>query len=366
MLVFNHAQRQRQQQQQQQQHAGNTIEPHIPAGASVQPTRHAAGTHLFLSLAAAEAGAAAGVCLDRTHLQELNSQPRSQHQQQLIQHPQYAAQQAAVLSNAAELLQASWRARCIRLQYKQQLQQHLQQQVLAAASVTLQSMWRGCQARQLAVLMRQQRQQQLVECAAAKHAAAVRIQAAVRGFGIRRRLKAALAAATAAQASAELGAEASSWDDEFEGVADDFVSMSPALLQELMQPEVQGGGGSWALHAAGGSSSQSAGGDAGYKVLAAATSSSYSVMQAAAGAAQPPLPLPPSVQPASALSIGRSGCSGEECVGDDDLPAPDSAAGHPAAASAAAVRYEAKLQQLMQEWGFTDRATAEAYYRCAE
>jgi hypothetical protein len=326
--------------------------------------------------------------MDHRHLQELTSQPCSQHQQQLLQHAQFVAQQAAVLSNAAELLQCRWRARCVRLQYKDQRQQYQQQQVLAVAAVCLQSMWRGCQARQLALLMREQQQQEVAEGAAARHAAAARIQAAVRGFGVRRRLKAALAAAcsssgasagTAAAGAAPrgvgLGVEASSWDEgDFEGVADDFVSMSPALLEELMQPQLHGTGNSWALHAS--SSSTTTGGQvlgqaaddtSSFKVLAAASSSSYSALTPAPALAAQPAARHP------VTSLGHVCDDGDNNEVGDVEPEPDSPdTGHAAAAAAsgaaqpqaAAARHEVKLQQLMQEWGFTDRATAEAYYRC--
>jgi hypothetical protein len=325
--------------------------------------------------------------MDHRHLQQLTSQPCSQHQQQLQQHAQYVAQQAAVLSNAAELLQCSWRARCVRLQYKDQLQQYQQQHVLAAAAACLQSMWRGRHARQLAVLMREQQQQEVVEGAAARHAAAARIQAAVRGFGVRRRLKAALAAACSSSGAAAaaaaagahrgigLGEEASSWDEgDFEGVADDFVSMSPALLQELMQPQLHGSG-SWALHGSSGSSSgqvlgQATGDTSGFKVLAAASSSSYGALTPAAALAAQLAAAPQHVT--SHGDAQRLDChdDGNGTDAGDVQPEPESpdtghagAAASGAAAAAAAARHEAKLQQLMQEWGFTDRATAEAYYR---
>jgi hypothetical protein len=391
MLVFWQAQ----EQQQQQQRVASKHQHLSGAGYHADMSQHATVAVLPPATAAAAAAAAeaeaaycgvAEMCMDHRHLEELTNQPFSQHQQQLLQHTQYAAQQAALVSNTAVLLQCSWRARCVRLHYKQQLQQYQQQQVLAAAAEPLQSMWRGRQARQLTVLMREQRQQELMQGAAARHAAAARIQAAVRGFGVRRRLRAALAAAcsstggaAAAGAAARgvwLGLEASSWDDDdFGGVADDFVSMPPALLQELMHPQLQGSGSGsgWVLDASNsGSSSGSQGGQAAgnttsFQVLAAATSSSYGAL-APALAAQPSAPHRATSSSDAQHHDHRDEGSTAD-VGDVE-PAPDSpetghaaAAGGGGAAAAAAARHEAKLQQLMQEWGFTDRATAEVYYR---
>jgi hypothetical protein len=368
MLVFHQAQ------QQQHQQKGSLLQPLKTAEHPNNQTPHAFGAMHSMAAAAAKQAAEDPnplMCLQHKNLQELSFQPPIQHQQQLKQHPEYAAQQAAVLSNAAAHLQASWRSRCVRLQYNKQLQQHLQQQELAAAAVCLQSMWRGWRARQLAVLMRErQQQQQLLGHSAARHAAAVRIQAAVRGFGVRRRLKAALAAAGASGRCKGLGAEASDWGNEFEGVTDDFVTMSPVLLQELMQPEVHSSSSSsssWVLYAgqssSSSSSSQVAGDKAGYTVLAAATSSSFAATQGAAISAQVMAQPAPVVDQVVAQS--SSACS----VNGNDQLMPGSEASAAAAVGsggAAAARYEAKLQQLMQEWGFTDRATAEAYYRCAE
>lgn len=310
--------------------------------------------------------------LAQQHLAQHTQQDCSVHQEQLIVNHWYQKQQQAKLAAAAEILQCSWRARSIRRQHKQQLQQHQQQQVLIEAATAMQSCWRARCAR---LLLQQQHHQQVADCTRARHAAASRIQAAVRGHRVRNRLKAALAAVAGGNRSRAAGStyaallptgltpsdrggggysvldDSTDWD-EFAGVADDFVTMPASLLDELNQQHSS----SSSVPAAFTAAAQGSAGSPLLKVLAAASSSSFS------SASAPPA----AIARVSAGPSARAAAAAANPAYADLQDSPSeystiSVAGSSSKASAAA--REAKLQKLMDEWGFTDRATAEAYYK---
>jgi len=347
-----------------------------------------AGTRSSVCTSEASAGAAdAGdaIVTARQHLLELRHQSCHMHQQQLEGFPGFNSAWRANVTAATVLLQSCWRARVVRMQYRQQLQEQRQQQDLADAAVVLQSLWRARQCR-LAVKVLQRQQAAAVGVAAA--AAAVRIQAAVRGHKVRQRLRAALAAARAAAhqpnsrnaqsqqmhstASAAPGAvpEGSSVqgvhmaacsdsmaasDDEWDldGVPDNFVCLQEELLDDDlllpgsdlgMQPQqrqqLTGPRGSTPLEPALKRTEERAGD-------LQSCQSPAGAVQGASQATRTGLTAGgPVTGPAAAAAAAMADQQAEGLHG-----------------TASSSHSEAKITALMAEWGFTDRGTAEAYYK---
>lgn len=350
-----------------------------------------AGSSIFTSEAptgAADAGDA--IATARQHLLELRNQPCHMHQQQLEGFAGFNSAWRASVAAAAVLLQSSWRARVVRVQYRQLLQEQRQQQDLADAAVVLQSLWRARQCR-LAVKVLQRQQAEAAGVAAA--AAAVRIQAAVRGHKVRQRLRAALAAARAAAphttnsrnaqsqqrhstASAAPGAVPMSpgssvqgvmrkaapsdslaasddgWD--LDGVPDNFVCLPEDLLDDdLLLPgsglgmqlqqreQLTGLRDSTPLEPGLEPKEERAGG---MQVC-------RSAVAAVQGASQATRPASTADGPVT----GPAGAAAADALRDQQ------AEGMHGTASSS--HSEAKITALMAEWGFTDRATAEAYYK---
>jgi hypothetical protein len=281
--------------------------------------------------------------LAQQQLQQLQEQPCSAHQHVLMRHACFAQlqqQHRAGFEAAVLLLQSSWRAHAARQQYRLVQQQHKALQAATGAAVVVQTLWRGRRARQAAAQVRQHQQQRV---AAARAAAAVMIQAAVRGRKVRQRLKAALAAARmAAGRQSHDDEELPAWsEDYFRG--HELLGESSSSASWLLRPTNAAMAGIYVEQAASkGSASLPLVPHAAAAVAAAAdTPAASSDSQAAEGArlaAEASTPLVPAAGKASSAAFAAA----------------------PRAASAA---HEARIGALMSEWGFADRATAEAYLK---
>jgi hypothetical protein len=170
----------------------------------------------------------------------------------------------------------------------------------------------------------------------------------------------AVAAGLAAQymqgtAAAAAAGEEEDWD--FEGVPDDFVSLQPELLDDVLLQGDTSRPGTAAAAAWQGTTQSPAGklqGAPAAPVAAAGPNSMNWVNAAAPGACQPVS----AAQTSSSLAGEASATAPAPSAGWEGSWA--SGMQHSGAASAI---HEAKITALMAEWGFTDRATAEAYYK---
>ncbi len=291
------------------------------------------------------------------HLQQLIAPPSMQ-QQVLHAQPAFARRVAALKSMveataASTVLQSAWRGKVQRARLAAE-----RWAALAAAAVALQSSWRGRAVRAGGEIQR------LRSAAAARRAAAATaLQAAWRGRRVRRRLAEALAAAGRGAGGGGCIYE----EDSFSGVTGDFLQLSPGLEAELL-----GLGGS--------------GFAAGPFVAPVAASASGPAASSPAAEAQvdAAATVKGSLADTASGTCGRGGRSGSRSGsgsddggsngtdgGDDDQAdggsvqicesSVDDAGGRSQQARAA--RLELKLRALMQEWGFTDLATAKAYYK---
>ncbi|GBF87402.1 hypothetical protein Rsub_00113 [Raphidocelis subcapitata] len=317
------------------------------------------------------------------HLEQLLDPPAA-HQEGLVVHHPYARrlaalQAAAAAEAAATALQAAWRCRTARRALETE-----RRTAAAGAAVALQTAWRGR-------AVRCSRQLLTLKAAAVqrRHRAAVAIQAGARGWLIRRRLSAAIAAARAGSSAGSRAAL--SREDSLGAIREDFLEVSPALEAELRSLDCGAGcGGSGAVGAA----------SSAFRLTAAPVScmpDSAGGCAAAAAGQGVGTALPCAGQQAGALLAFRSAAatihgahssgvggavdqrggggdssrsgSGEEgnasseassCEGGEE----DQQAGVCGGSAAArAARLEARLRALMAEWGFSDLATAKAYYK---
>jgi hypothetical protein len=358
----------------------------------------AVSTALPQSTPATAAGANGLVTLAKQHLQQLQQDRCYMHQQQLVEVQKYQAVAQEQLRGAAVALQSIWRGHAVRHQYQQLWQRQQKQSLTAAAATALQCMWRGVQARRAAAAARLQQQEQAARAAAV---AAVRIQAAVRGHKVRQRLKAALAAARSIhgaagsaagphrlnqhpqqqQQGAALGdqearhahqqqgigpsqtgvGECGEEDWDFDGVPDDFVSLQAELLDDLLLPCTNPG---------------AAESSAAAPALCPPMQQQQGVQQQCVGATAS------QIMTAAGLTGHGTTSSTSHAASSSDKAAGTAAGAVDGVAAAAAVvasgrhsdsshcgnasgsaQLEAKITALMAEWGFTDRATAEAYYK---
>jgi hypothetical protein len=324
------------------------------------------------------------LALDQLH------QSCTDHQCLLLPSPVYAEQQQSVLVAAALRVQCMWRGTAARQHYRRQ-------QLWTSAAVTLQCCWRGVLARHVSACLHQEQQRHRFETdASLQHGAATTIQAAIRGHTVRQRLKRALAAASQGQhllssnhsnhnpvakhgagessstalpsagKSAVVAAAAAADDDadcaDYLGVLDNFVWFTPELL-ELMNPPATAVAESTGplpphlplpVFAAGAGTESLTGSNSPFHSLQnGAAASPVNIASSLTDSAAPDSGLAASVPVGVAAAAG--GVRLTDMTGFEGVD--------PAAANYGATRYESKLQSLMQEWGFTDRATAEAYYR---
>lgn len=304
------------------------------------------------------AGAAAADALDPheqrllamslRHLREL-LQPAERQRERLEAHASHA-RRAADLRSAAERaaaavsLQAAWRGRAARRHAEAVAQSRVE---LAAA--VLQAAWRG------RMLRRSGQLERLRQAAAAEQerrvVATAALQAAARGWLVRRRLRSARDAAAGRHGGGRLAAEAESSGWSLDGVGDDFLQMSADLEAELL-----------ALPAASGPAKAS-------------------VAAPVPAAARPPA-REPSIAPPGSAGPGGAALASHSSSGTRDPPDAESSSGSEpdgdgcgslssgkdqgspgTRAAARAARLDARLRVLMAEWGFSDQATALAYYR---
>jgi hypothetical protein len=320
-------------------------------------------------------------------------------QDEVRHHSCYATAQAEAAAAAAVVLQRVWRTRCERLRYLK-LRNAARDGTLVASAVFLQACWRGRLVR-VAGALGSLRRAAAARAAAAEEqqklemqrAAAVMIQAVVRGHGVRRRLKAALEAARKLDfgpgcergEAAGTGGRSVSLTEPWE--ADDGEDAwwhAPEKLLGGHVAAVAGGGGVegtvpgkecrtgvWDLPRGVGQeqccdTNKEDGTQHSMARSLAASSRQISAAAAASGAGA-------SEEVSSTGFIERGG---------NDLPAVPSSAGvgseedmgaeqeesengSPGRRSSPSRReaYEAKLKALMVEWGFRDMATAEMHYK---
>jgi hypothetical protein len=242
--------------------------------------------------------------------------------------------------------------------------------------------------------VRLQQQEQAGIAAAA--AAAVMIQAAVRGHKVRQRLKAALAAARSTAGAAgraagqqqqqgtvlgyqgvgyvyqqavgpnQAGVGECEEDWEFDGVPDDFVSLQAELLDDLLLP----------CHNPGAAEATVAAPALCPSLQQASCQQQQVHQQGGDATASRALTAAGSTTGCEATSSADHGASSSQqaasaaaCLEDDVTavaavvaPGRHSDSSHCGTVNSSA-QFEAKITALMAEWGFTDRATAEAYYK---
>jgi hypothetical protein len=295
------------------------------------------------------------------------SAPQHPAAEQLLVHASYQQAWLASMAPAAAPLQAAWRARQAR-----RLLQQLREQAAAvrrhAAASSIQAAWRGWQARhgpllpQLRLQLHQRRQQQAALAAAEQLGAALALQAAWRGRCVRTRLGAALAAARVALQRVDSRGSSDGSIDFSEDAVQALLLRMPselAVLEDAQPPTAPG-----CLAALDTCSSQ----------LASSAEPAETGAAAAAAGAE-----------ASAGTSARSSQVVRASDASDDLAGMDAGAGPATCAAAGAglshqpslsvagsssvcgavkrERHEARLRQLMQDWGFQDMATAEAYLK---
>lgn len=292
------------------------------------------------------------------------------HQQQVVECPGFGKARVDQVTAAAVQLQSMWRARAAWLWYRQCLQQERRQQSLVEASVALQSLWRGRQCRHL-LAEKVQLQTQIAPTTAA--AAAVKIQAAIRGHKVRQRLRAALGVARAGAetcttregrlsqqqvANGSTAAAASEDDLEFEGVSEGFVCLQEDLLSDLLLAGAAYDDPIAITEPLQQQHQQS---------LVPANGAMAFYPAANAGGLQQNRQHPSRVHAAPGahelmLDMGVAAAPAEPAA-DDAAYTPTSGKDGGCATHGSSCQVEARITALMAEWGFEDRATAEAYYR---
>jgi len=289
------------------------------------------------------------------HLKEL-LEPAATWQQIAMVHPAYqrrlsSMQAAAAMEAAATALQSAWRGAEQRARLAM-----VRKAVLVDAAICLQAAWRGRVARMGGQL-------RALRAAAAdqRRSAATVLQAAFRGWRVRQKLASALRAArsggrgcsgSTAVCVGSSGVHSEDSEDSLEDVPEDFLQLSPALEAELLG--LVSLNHCWGLGLAAGTDNPAVHGSDGTAVargaVDAAGSSSSTSLQRREQASRP--------QEGASSSSSSNSSSSEE---DDDQASPTCCDGSPQAKAAA--RLDAKLQNLMAEWGFADLATAKAYYK---
>ena len=329
--------------------------------------------------------------------------PLMPYQEELCLHSCYARGEAEVVAAAAAVLQTGWRARCERLSY-QKLRDGARDGGLVDAAVCLQAAWRGRVVRkagEVGVLRRAAAAALEAAAVAAQEeqkmemqrAAVVMIQAAVRGHGVRRRLKAALEAARKVDCregcaekgeAAVGGALGRSWSFGESWEAEEGEGAWWHAPEKLLGGQFAGGGSvkgaaaSVGVSGAGAAMPVAAAAAAqetdeaqvreastnGLKLQRAQEKSAPAAVVKSAGGENSSKGLVSSKSRGVERPAGSS-ITGDSSGEDEGMGQGESEAGSPSRKSNPNRReaYEAKLKAMMVEWGFKDMATAEMHYK---